>query len=592
MNEPSSEEPSRGSIRFGEFLRHASVRYGEIRYGDLAALGQRGKAARIGLTPRHVTRILAPYLSVRFGEQLKAVVPLALYLAAFQAIVLRQSIAGSLGISLGLFAVIVGLMLFMEGLKVGLMPFAEMLGTELPVKLKLGTVVVVAFVIGAAATFAEPAISVLQSAGASVSARDAPLLHALLNRYSLALVLSVALGVGIATIVGVQRSLRGWSLKPLIFATLVPTLLVTVYAFVDSTGQVERIIGLAWDCGGVTTGPVTVPLVLALGIGVAHAANRDDGFSGFGVVTLASVLPILMVLVLGIVLLHTGGAEAPAVTAGVTPDEATTSGMMAAGIAVLGAARAVLPLCLLLIAILVWLLKTPIPNRTITFYGMALALVGMAVFNLGLTFGLGALGEQVGKVMPAAFQAQPSVLGSPLFDSAMGKGLALLFAFFLGLGATLAEPALRALALTVENVTNGAMERGTVIGAVSAGVGVGITVGVAKIIWGFSITPILLLGYGVLLVLTLMSTEKFVNVAWDSAGVTTGPVTVPLVIALGLGLGQASGVVEGFGILAMASLFPIGSVLIMGLLSDWRLARRRGVAEEVEEEIAEASMMN
>ena len=267
MTEPSSEEPSRGSIRFGEYLRHASVRYGEIRYGDLSALSSRGKTARIGVTPRHMLRILAPYLSVRFGEQLRAVVPLALYLALFQAIVLRQSVVGSLGISLGLFAVIVGLMLFMEGLKVGLMPFAETLGTELPAKLKLGTVVVVAFVIGAAATFAEPAISVLQSAGSSVSSQKAPLLHALLNRYSLALVLAVAGGVGIATILGVQRSLRGWSLKPLIFATLVPTLLVTIYAFVDSTGQVERIIGLAWDCGGVTTGPVTVPLVLALGIG-------------------------------------------------------------------------------------------------------------------------------------------------------------------------------------------------------------------------------------------------------------------------------------------------------------------------------------
>jgi hypothetical protein len=592
MSEPSSEDPRRGSIRFGEFLRHASVRYGEIRYGDLSSLNPGGKATRIGVTPRHVLRILTPYLSVRFGEQLRAVVPLALYLALFQAIILRQSVLGSLGISLGLFAVIVGLMLFMEGLKVGLMPFAEMLGTELPVKLKLGTVVVVAFIIGAAATFAEPAISVLQSAGASVSSQDAPLLHALLNRYSLALVLAVAVGVGFATILGVQRSLRGWSLKPLIFATLVPTLLVTIYAYVDSTGQVERIIGLAWDCGGVTTGPVTVPLVLALGIGVAHAANRDDGFSGFGVVTLASVLPILMVLILSIVLLHTGGAEAPESAAVVTPDEATTSGLMAAGLAVLGAARAVLPLCLLLIAILVWLLKTPIPTRTITFYGMALALVGMAVFNLGLTFGLGALGEQVGHIMPAAFQNQPAIQGSPIYDSAMGKGLALLFAFFLGLGATLAEPALRALAMTVENVTNGAMERGTVIGAVSVGVGVGITVGVAKIIWGFSITPILLLGYGILLVLTVFSSEKFVNVAWDSAGVTTGPVTVPLVIALGLGLGQASGVVEGFGILAMASLFPIGSVLIMGLLSDWRLARQRGLTEEVAEELAEASMMN
>ncbi len=592
MREPTPDESPVEPVRFGEYLRHASVKYGEIRYGDLSTLGPRGKATRIGVTPRHVLRILAPYLSVRFGEQLRAVLPLALYLALFQALILRQSIIGSLAISLGLFAVIVGLMLFMEGLKVGMMPFAELLGTELPSKLRLRVVLVVAFIIGAAATFAEPAIGVLQSAGASVAGDRAPLLHALLNRHSVALVLAVAAGVGLATILGVLRSLRGWSLKPLIFATLLPTLLVTAYAFLDASGQVERIVGLAWDCGGVTTGPVTVPLVLALGIGVAHAANRDDGFSGFGVVTLASILPILMVMLLGIVLLHTSNPAASPAVAGTSDVGPSASGLWVAGMAVLGAARAVLPLCLLLIIILVWLLRSRIPNRTITFYGMALALLGMAVFNLGLAFGLGSLGEQVGSIMPAAFQNLAGIHGSPLYNSALGKGLALLFAFFLGLGATLAEPALRALAMTVENVTNGAMERGTVIGAVSVGVGLGITVGVAKIIWGFSITPILLVGYAVLLGMTVLSSEKFVNVAWDSAGVTTGPVTVPLVIALGLGLGQASGVVEGFGILAMASLFPIGSVLFMGLLSDWRMARRQGLEEEVEEELAEASMMN
>ena len=99
--------------------------------------------------------------------------------------------------------------------------------------------------------------------------------------------------------------------------------------------------------------------------------------------------------------------------------------------------------------------------------------------------------------------------------------------------------------------------------------------GVSKVIWDFSLAPLLVAGYAVLTVMTLLSSEKYVNIAWDSAGVTTGPVTVPLVIALGLGLGQARGAVEGFGILAMASLFPIGAVLVLGLMADWRIRRRR-----------------
>jgi hypothetical protein len=157
--------------------------------------------------------------------------------------------------------------------------------------------------------------------------------------------------------------------------------------------------------------------------------------------------------------------------------------------------------------------------------------------------------------------------------------VALLFAWILGFGATLAEPALNALGLTVENLTNGAFRKSMPMYAVSTGVAFGIAVGVMKIIFGFSVGWVLVPGYIAALVLTAMSSEEYVNVAWDSAGVTTGPVTVPLVLAMGLGFGDAVGAIEGFGILAFASIGPILSVLTTGLLVERSVRRRHEMAE-------------
>jgi hypothetical protein len=142
----------------------------------------------------------------------------------------------------------------------------------------------------------------------------------------------------------------------------------------------------------------------------------------------------------------------------------------------------------------------------------------------------------------------------------------LIFAFILGYGATLAEPALNALGVTVEELTVGTFKKSLLMQAVALGVGFGIALGVAKIM--FNIPLIWMCGppYILLLVITKLSTEEFVNIGWDSAGVTTGPITVPLVLAMGLGIGAQVGVVEGFGILSMASVCPILSVLSVGMI--------------------------
>ena len=148
--------------------------------------------------------------------------------------------------------------------------------------------------------------------------------------------------------------------------------------------------------------------------------------------------------------------------------------------------------------------------------------------------------------------------------------MVLIFAFILGYGATMAEPALNALGATVEELTVGTFKKSLLMQAVAIGVAFGIAFGVAKIM--FDIPLIMMCGppYVLLLFITRLSTEEFVNIGWDSAGVTTGPITVPLVLAMGLGIGGEVGVVEGFGILSMASVCPILSVLCVGLVVNSR----------------------
>ncbi|HNP60919.1 MAG TPA: DUF1538 family protein, partial [Nitrospirales bacterium] len=166
-----------------------------------------------------------------------------------------------------LFAVIVGLMFFMEGLKLRLMPFGTIIGQRLPEKSPLPLVLGITLLLGIGVTFVELVIGALKVAGQNVVVERAPYLYALLNHWSEALVLAIGFSVGLAAVIGTMRFLYGWSLKPFIYGALAPVLALTLYGASDP--DLTKVLGLAWDAGAVTTGPVTVPLVLALGIGIA-----------------------------------------------------------------------------------------------------------------------------------------------------------------------------------------------------------------------------------------------------------------------------------------------------------------------------------
>jgi len=562
-------------MKYSDFVHESEIRHRSISYNILTPKPE--KSGKLALKPEKINigffkalNLLIPYTSSRIFEQIKAVMPLAAYLFIFQLLILRQPIQEATIIGLGLVAVIIGLAIFMEGLKVGLMPFGTIIGDNLPKKASMGVVLLIIAILGVGVTFAEPAIGALQAFGGGIDVTKAPYLYELLNNWTQPLVLMVGAGVGLAAVLGTLRFVRGWSLKPMIYLSLIPAILLTLYAW--NNPDLRTILGLAWDCGAVTTGPVTVPLVLSLGIGIAASAGKgDSSLSGFGVVTLASIFPIIAVLILSIFVSLQSSPQEIIDAALLTTSNATFQGLEESKwdqtpfIEILSGIQSILPLVIFLMFVLFIILKSKLPNNLVTGYGLTLSIIGMCVFNLGLTYGLGAIGGQAGDILPAAFMKIDSSDISPIYNKSLGLSIVIIFAWILGFGSTLAEPALNALGATVQDLTNGAFRKSMLMYSVASGVAFGIALGVGKIIFNFDLAMLLIPLYLTAIILTYFSTEEFVNVAWDSAGVTTGPVTVPLVLAMGLGLGNAVSATEGFGILSMASICPILAVLFMGI---------------------------
>ncbi len=259
--------------------------------------------------------------------------------------------------------------------------------------------------------------------------------------------------------------------------------------------ETRAMIALAWDTGAVTTGPVTVPLVLALGLGVSAILGKSDtGMSGFGIVTLASLWPVIMVSSLGLILFLTGSyisdIDAAAAAADAGGDVEVGSYIELVRASMFAAVQAIIPLTLLLMFVQRVVLREPIRDFTQIVVGIIFCTVGLLLFSRGLSTGLVVLGDQVGSNVPAAF-APPE----DLYGDVPGRIIAIAFTFVLGYGATMAEPALNALGMTVEEVTAGAFKKALLIQAVAVGVAVGVSVGLsagmAKVMFDLPMTFIL-----------------------------------------------------------------------------------------------------
>ena len=218
--------------------------------------------------------------------------PIVIVIAIFQILVLRQPFPELVSVLAGLVLVIVGLALFVVGLDIGLFPLGETLAEEFARKGSLVWLLVFAFALGFGTTVAEPALIAVTREGARAAA-DAVLIDntpVAINRYALHVRLTVAFSVGIAIVVGVLRILRGWSLPIIVVGGYILVMVMTLFA-------PKEIVGLAYDLGGVTTSTVTVPLVTALGVGLARTIRgRNPLTDGFGLIALASLAPMIFVM--------------------------------------------------------------------------------------------------------------------------------------------------------------------------------------------------------------------------------------------------------------------------------------------------------
>lgn len=242
---------------------------------------------------------LKPIISIvfkKFWVALLDLVPIILVVAFFQGVVIGQPLPEVAEVIVGSLMVVIGLMLFVEGLEMGLFPIGDTMAYALAKKGSLFWLLVFSFALGFSTTVAEPALIAVAKEAARISA-EADLISGderTMANYAMGLRLSVAVSVGLAILVGVLRILRGWPLYYLIIGGYAMVMLMTVIA-------PKEIIGLAYDAGGVTTSTITVPLVTALGVGLANVIHgRSPLIDGFGLIAFASLLPMIFVMAYGL----------------------------------------------------------------------------------------------------------------------------------------------------------------------------------------------------------------------------------------------------------------------------------------------------
>ena len=495
--------------------------------------------------------MLSTSLKVFAGDLKNAfrdLLPIVAVVGFFQVAVVRSVPDHLASIVTGLFIVAVGLALFLRGLELGIFPIGENLAVQFARKGSVFWLLLFAFTIGFSTTVAEPALIAIAEKAAAISDGriDATFLR-----------LTVAFSVGFAIALGVFRILVGHPIHYYIIAGYVLVVAITFFA-------PPEIVGLAYDSGGVTTSTVTVPLVAALGIGLASSIKgRNPTIDGFGLIAFASLTPMIFVQLYGIAVYALAPESAHAALA--VMEEAVRETVKAHETFhasdilwdLLAVIRDVAPILAVIFFFQYLVIRRPIAHWHKVSVGIVLVILGLYAFILGLEMGLFPIGETI------AFQ----------LTATKNVWLIYLFGFLVGFATTMAEPALLAVAIKAKEVSEGRIDDRLLRVAVAVGVAVGIALGAYRIVAGDPIHYYIIVGYTVVILLTHFAPKYIVPIAYDSGGVTTSTVTVPLVAALGLGLAeQIEGrdpLVDGFGLIAFASLFPMVTVMGYGIYAEY-----------------------
>lgn len=438
----------------------------------------------------------------------------------------------------GAVLLIIGLTLFLHGVDVGIMPFGEQCGNKLTQKQNLTLLLIASFFIGFLVTVAEPDIQVLSNQVKGI--------YPSVNRQLI--IVMIALGIGIFMTLGLLKIVLN---IPLHLILLFSYLLIFVLAFFEQNGFTS----IAFDSGGATTGPMTVPFIMALGLGVSRSfqsSGNDD--SSFGLTGISSAGPVLAMILFSLFFVGNGTAVCSDVSSvecetgnflSILP-EITSEALMSLG-----------PLLFMFIVFQIFLLKMSVIKFARVAVGFLYAFLGLVIFLCGVN---------------GAFMETGRTLGILIGEKSAGMGgiwsvILVVSGIIFGAIVVCAEPAVWALTNQVEEVSGGTIRRKMLLVFLASGVSVSVGIALLKTIFGFSLMAVLVPGYSLAIILSFLCPKLFVGIAFDSGGVASGPISSTFVLSFAVGASNvSSNGSDPFGVLALIAMFPLIAIQILGLI--------------------------
>ena len=445
---------------------------------------------------------------------------------------------------------ILGIGLFNVGADLAMSPMGEYIGSGLTKSKKLSVLLIVSFTMGVLITVAEPDLSVLAG---QISQKVDPIV----------LIVSIGVGVGLFLLLGVLKILFKKSLSAmLIFFYMVMFALVALLALNDG----GDFLALSFDSGGVTTGPITAPFIIAVGVGIAGTiGGRNSSENSFGLLALCSVGPILTVMILG---LASKGSVDYSIASGTyeVADDVAAAFFSEMWQVVKEVGLALILICAAFTVLQLIYLKLPAPRIKRIAVGIAYTFVGLVVFLTAVSVGF----------LPIGFKLGSQIAEIPWVLVPIG--------FVLGMLVVLAEPAVHVLNKQVEEVTNRAITKKSMMIALSVGVGISIGLSMLRIWLDFSILYYLIPGYILSLGLSFFVPPIYTAIAFDSGGVASGPLTSTFILPFAIGAclvcqGEDRILVDAFGIVAMVAMTPLITIQLLGFRAVVARSVRNKVAQ-------------
>lgn len=491
-------------------------------------------------------------LREKVRESFSSVLPITAIVLVLSVVFVPIDIGAAALFLVGAMLLVIGMGFFQLGAETAMTPLGESMGVQLTRSKHIISVIVIGFFMGLLITIAEPDLQVLANQVPSIP--------------NMALIVTVACGVGIFLTVGILRVLFKISLSTLLLISY--TALFILCLFVPN-----EFLAVAFDAGGVTTGPITVPFIIAMGVGLASVrGDRDASDDSFGFVALSSVGPILAVMLLGIFY----NPESASYVSSAIPIIDTTRDVIvefAQNLPTYGK-EVLISLVPILAVFFVFQLITKRflrRQRRRMLVGYVYTFLGLVLFLTGVNVGF----------LPVGL-----LLGGELATGAT-KWLLIPLGMLIGYFIVKAEPAAHVLNRQVEDVTNGAVTAKAMSLSLSIGVSVSVGLSMLRVITGISIFYILIPGYIIAIILSRLVPKIFVGIAFDAGGVASGPMTTTFLLPLAIGACEALGgnvMMDAFGIVALVAMTPLIAVQIMGLLYKYK----RRSEDEDEDTILEA----